>query len=121
MGVINNYEDAVRELYFWQYNHGEGSDFNSMIFRLIQKAQGTAVNMRKLERGFPFEVQVMRDWYEAGNAGNDLFASYGLYPPGREKEFKEGLAKTASDKHGDNWKENSSKWFEEQKKKKEGD
>jgi hypothetical protein len=115
MGVINNYDDAVKELFYWQFNQGEGSDFNSMIFRLIQKAQSTPVNMRKLERGFPFEVQVMKDWYSAKNHGNDLFALHGLYPKGREKEFKEGLAKTDLEDNGKTYTDNFNKWMEEHK------
>ncbi len=78
MGVIRNYEDAVRELYYWQHNRQSGDDFNSLIFHLIQKAQSTPENMAKLRAGFSNEIEALNAWNKAGNYGDDLFVKHGL-------------------------------------------
>lgn len=116
MGVITNYKEAVQELFYWQYCGGKGSSFNMLVFHLIQKAQITPVNMRKLEIGFPHEVAAMRAWDKAGNSGNDLFAEHGIVPEGREQEFTEGLANTYKEKKGKTDTENFNSWAEQQRK-----
>lgn len=71
-----NYKKAVKELYSWQYNKGEGSNFHSILYSLFQKAD--LVNRMKLERGFPDESKALNDWYRAECYGDALFAEHGL-------------------------------------------
>ena len=67
---------AVKELYYWQDNKGEGTNFHSLLYTLFQKADSE--NRIKLGVGFPNEHYALHLWNEAGDYGNDLFREYGL-------------------------------------------
>ena len=69
-------EKAVKELYYWQYNKGEGTNFHSILFTLFQKADPQ--NRMKLEKGFPEEATALALWYTAGKHGDQLFIDHGL-------------------------------------------
>ena len=69
-----NLENAVRELYFWQYSNT--GCFHNILFDLMQKADTN--NYAKLKIAFPEEAEAYYLWCKAGNYGNDLFKQYGL-------------------------------------------
>ena len=56
-----SYEEAVKEIYFWQYNGTDGTSFSDNLFRLFQKADRN--NIRRLARGFPMRYYVYLKWY----------------------------------------------------------
>lgn len=66
---------AVRELYFW---HGRGraaTNFTACLYRLFEKAD--AKNFLRLERGFPAEASVWREWLASPGAAK-FFDKYGF-------------------------------------------
>lgn len=73
------YNDAVRELYFWQYSNTRC--FHNMLFDLMQKADH--INIERIAVGFPEEVEAFRDWCKASDCGNELFRQHGLIRDGK--------------------------------------
>ena len=69
-----SYEQAVRELYFWQYSNT--GCFHNMLFDLMAKAD--ANNFARLVPSFPNECMAYIDWSGAGDGGNELFRKHGL-------------------------------------------
>lgn len=69
-----SYEEAVRELYFWQYSNT--GCFHNMLFDLMQKAD--IKNYVKLCTAFPHECHAFTEWMASSDNGNDLFREHGL-------------------------------------------
>lgn len=60
---------AVKELFYWQYNRAEDTNFSSLLYNLFQKADQQ--NLAKLTRGFPHEAIAWNLWRSAPN--EDVF------------------------------------------------
>lgn len=71
---MTTYNDAVRELYFWQYSNT--GCFHNMLFSLMQKADTD--NYAKLEIAFPEEAEAYYQWCKSDDYGNELFRQHGL-------------------------------------------
>lgn len=70
-------EDAIRELFFWQYNwlHGHPRDnFHAILYGLIHKADQQ--NKARLRLAFPEEVQAWEMWVAAPKE-EAFFAEHG--------------------------------------------
>lgn len=66
-------EHARQELYFWQYNRGQMSNFSSTLYALMGKADPN--NQRKFSQGFPHEWEAFREWWCCGDQ-DVLFAKW---------------------------------------------
>jgi len=66
---------AIHQLYYWSRNPG-GTNFSAALFNLFQKAD--PCNKEKLAMAYPEYANALERWMLAGNAGEDLFAQYGL-------------------------------------------
>lgn len=57
--------------------YGGGSDFDSIVFILISKAQSTPDNYYRLCMGFPDYVEMWEEWQATKNE-EDFFNKYGV-------------------------------------------
>lgn len=67
-----NRKDAVRKLREWQNG---ATHFTALLYGLYAKAD--ASHKVRLERGFPLEVRVYRDWYVSPNEDQFFIAELG--------------------------------------------
>ena len=75
------YEEAVREVYFWQYSNS--GCFHNQFFDLFCKADH--INRAKLSLGFPEEASAFAAWNLAADFGDELFREHGLMKDERKK------------------------------------
>lgn len=73
MPEFKDIKHAIAELYYWQY--GGGTNFTSMLFTLLQKADVT--NRWKLEQVFLAEVTAWKMWCAAPSQ-TEFFNKWGL-------------------------------------------
>jgi len=59
------YEMAERELYFWQHSRGRSTNFHSMLYALIAKAD--IRNKARLALAFPEECEAYYNWVTTGD------------------------------------------------------
>lgn len=68
-------QQAVRELYFWHCRGLAATNFTACLYRLFEKADTR--NFLRLERGFPAEASVWREWLSSHSAPK-FFDKYGF-------------------------------------------
>lgn len=65
------YKDAVRDLWYWQYQQGDS--FNCKVFQLLAKADG--FNKGRIALAWPYLFMVWTDWHS--NDNDEYFRHFG--------------------------------------------